>query len=134
MSCSGRAGAGGVVDKHGNKGRSFEGLYEWEIEQAHAAAYDPEARMELLDEIGIWAQIIFPGVVGLGGQQLGEPRSRRRRCATLCLEIFNDASARAAGGVGQPAVADGDPARVGHGRVRTRGATRGRISVCAAST
>ena len=37
----GRAGAGGVIDRDGNKGRSFEGLYEWEIEQAHVAAYDP---------------------------------------------------------------------------------------------
>ena len=34
--------------------------------------YDPDARMELLDEIGIWAQIVFPGVVGLGGQKLGD--------------------------------------------------------------
>jgi uncharacterized protein len=88
----GRAGAGGVVDNHGIKGRSFEGLYEWEIEQAHAAAYDPVARMELLDEIGIWAQVVFPGVVGLGGQSLGEivhdPVLRM-----LCLEIFNDANA-----------------------------------------
>jgi uncharacterized protein len=88
----GRAGAGGVVDNHGVKGRSFEGLYEWEIEQAHAAAYDLVARMELLDEIGIWAQVVFPGVVGLGGQSLGEivqdPVLRM-----LCLEIFNDANA-----------------------------------------
>jgi len=88
----GRAGAGGVVDRHGNKGRSFEGLYEWEIEQAHAAAYDPIARMELLEEIGIWAQIVFPGVIGLGGQNLGDivqdPALRAG-----CLEIFNDANA-----------------------------------------
>ncbi len=88
----GRAGAGGVVDNHGVKGRSFEGLYEWEIEKAHAAAYDPIARMEFLDETGIWAQIVYPGVVGLGGQSLGEivtdPELRM-----LCLEIFNDANA-----------------------------------------
>jgi len=37
----GRAGAGGVVDTQGVKGRSFEGLYEWDIEQVHAAAHDP---------------------------------------------------------------------------------------------
>ena len=95
----GRAGAGGVVDKEGVKGRSFEGLYEWEIEQAHAAAYDPVARMELLDETGIWAQIIFPGVVGLGGQSLAEivqdPVLRK-----LCVEIFNDASAELQAGSG----------------------------------
>ena len=88
----GRAGAGGVVDNHGVKGRSFEGLYEWEIEQAHAAAYDPVARMELLDQIGIWAQVVFPGVVGLGGQSLGEI-VRDPALRMLCLEIFNDANA-----------------------------------------
>jgi hypothetical protein len=37
----GRAGAGGVVDKDNNKGRSFEALYEWEIDRTHEAAYDP---------------------------------------------------------------------------------------------
>jgi predicted TIM-barrel fold metal-dependent hydrolase len=87
-----RAGAGGVVDMHGVKGRSFEGLYEWEIEQAHAAAYDPIARMQLLDETGIWAQVIFPGVVGLGGQALAEI-VRDLQLRMLCVEIFNDASA-----------------------------------------
>ena len=40
----GRRGAGGVIDRDGVKGRSFEGLYEWNIEQIHAAAYDPIAR------------------------------------------------------------------------------------------
>jgi predicted TIM-barrel fold metal-dependent hydrolase len=87
----GRAGAGGVVDKNGVKGRTFEGLYEWEIEQAHAAAYDPVARVELMDDIGVWAQVIYPGVVGLGGQNLAslvEDVELRR----VCLEIFNDAN------------------------------------------
>jgi uncharacterized protein len=88
----GRAGAGGVIDRDGVKGRSFEGLYEWEIDRVHAAAYDPAARMELLDEIGIWAQIIFPGVVGLGGQNLGELVSDEA-LRMVCVEIFNDASA-----------------------------------------
>jgi predicted TIM-barrel fold metal-dependent hydrolase len=88
----GRAGAGGVVDNHGRKGRSFEGLYEWEIDRAHVASYDPVARVQLMDEIGVWAQIVFPGVVGLGGQGLAsvvEDVALR----TACLEIFNDASA-----------------------------------------
>jgi predicted TIM-barrel fold metal-dependent hydrolase len=88
----GRAGAGGVVGVDGVKGRSFEGLYEWEIEQAHRAAYDPEARLELLDETGIWAEIIFPGVVGLGGQSLAEA-VQDDALRTLCVEIFNDANA-----------------------------------------
>jgi len=88
----GRAGAGGVIDRNGVKGRSFEGLYEWEIEQAHVAAYDPVARVELMDEIGVWAQIIYPGVVGLGGQNLADIVTDHELRA-LCLEIFNDAQA-----------------------------------------
>ncbi len=88
----GRAGAGGVVDREGRKGRSFEGLYEWEIDQAHVAAYDPVARIELLDEIGIWAQIVYPGVVGLGGQNLAD-LVHDHELRALCLEIFNDANA-----------------------------------------
>ena len=87
----GRAGAGGVVDTNGVKGRSFEGLYEWEIEQAHAPAYDPVARVALMDEIGVWAQIVYPGVVGLGGQNLADV-VRDVELRTLCLEIFNDAN------------------------------------------
>src|SRR4029078_9102693 len=51
----GRAGAGGVVDNHGDKGRSFEGLYEWEIDKAHIASYDPDARVALMDELGVYA-------------------------------------------------------------------------------
>jgi predicted TIM-barrel fold metal-dependent hydrolase len=88
----GRAGAGGVVDVDGHKGRSFEGLYEWELEQGHRAGWDLDARMELLDEIGIWAQIVFPGVVGLGGQNLGDLVTDVA-LRNLCLEIFNDANA-----------------------------------------
>jgi|SRR5690349_288043 len=95
----GRAGAGGVIDRDGHKGRSFEGLYEWEIEQAHVAAYDPRARIELLDEIGIWAQIVFPGVVGLGGQGLADVVTDVE-LRTVCLEIFNDASAEIQAGSG----------------------------------
>jgi predicted TIM-barrel fold metal-dependent hydrolase len=88
----GRAGAGGVIDKQKVKGRSFEALYEWTIDRIHEAAYDPVARLEVMDETGIWAQIIFPNVVGLGGQALAQavedPALR-----ILCVEIFNDARA-----------------------------------------
>ena len=45
-----------------------------------------------MDDIGVWAQVVYPGVVGLGGQNLAslvEDVALRR----LCLEIFNDANA-----------------------------------------
>ena len=95
----GRAGAGGVIDRDGHKGRSFEGLYEWEIEQAHPGAYDPVARVALLDEVGIHAQIIFPGVVGLGGQKLADV-VKDVDVRTRCTEIFNDFNAELQEGSG----------------------------------
>lgn len=88
----GRAGAGGVVDKDNNKGRSFEALFEWEIDRAHPGAYDPVARMAMMDEAGVHAQVIFPNTVGLGGQALGgavEDVAFR----LLCMEIYNDSNA-----------------------------------------
>jgi predicted TIM-barrel fold metal-dependent hydrolase len=74
------------------KGRSFDALYSWTIDKIHEAAYDPVARLELMDEAGVHAQIIFPNVVGLGGQSLSnaieDPALR-----VTCIEIFNDARA-----------------------------------------
>ena len=46
--------------------------------EIHAGAYDPVARLELMDELGVHAQVIFPGVVGLGGQSLSRGREGRR--------------------------------------------------------
>ena len=88
----GRAGAGGVIDRDGKKGRSFEGLYEWGIDQVHPGAYDPVARLALLDDVGVHAQIIFPGVVGLGGQGLADV-VKDESLRTLCTELFNDFNA-----------------------------------------
>jgi predicted TIM-barrel fold metal-dependent hydrolase len=95
----GRAGAGGVIDKDNVKGRSFEALYEWEIDRIHEAAYDPVARVEMMDEAGVWTQIIFPNVVGLGGQGLGEA-VEDRALRLLCLEMYNDANAEMQEGSG----------------------------------
>ncbi len=88
----GRAGAGGVIDRAGHKVRAFEGLYEWEIDQVHRAAFDPQARVALMDETGIYAQIVFPNVVGLGGQGIASVVDDVA-LRTACVEIFNDASA-----------------------------------------
>jgi len=60
----GPAGGGGVIDRDGVKGRAFEALNDWEIDRVHRGAYDPAARLEVMDESGISAQIIFPNVVG----------------------------------------------------------------------
>jgi predicted TIM-barrel fold metal-dependent hydrolase len=60
-------------------------------DQIHAGAYDGEARVRVMDDLGIWAQIIYPNTFGLGGQtfaKLVDPELR-----LLTLTIFNDAMA-----------------------------------------
>jgi len=88
----GFAGGGGVIDRDGNKFPFQESMVVWGVDRIHKAAFDPKARIEVLDESGIWAQVLFPNSIGLGGQGLSktvkDPVLRR-----LCIEIYNDAMA-----------------------------------------
>ena len=88
----GPAGGGGVIDRDGVKGRAFEALNDWEIDRVHRGAYDPAARLEVMDESGISAQIIFPNVVGLGGQKIAEAVGDAAH-RELCTAMYNDAGA-----------------------------------------
>ena len=66
-------------------------FFQWNIEDVHAAAYDVDARIALMDEQGIWAQIVYPNTVGFGGQKffdIGDETLRR-----LSVELYNDAMA-----------------------------------------
>ena len=66
-------------------------FFQWNIEDVHAAAYDVDARIALMDEQGIWAQIVYPNTVGFGGQKffdIGDEVLRR-----LSVELYNDAMA-----------------------------------------
>jgi len=88
----GFAGGGGVIDREGTKFPFQESMVVWGTDRIHRAAFDPKARMEVLDDSGIWAQVLFPNSIGLGGQGLSQavkdPVLRR-----LCIEIYNDAMA-----------------------------------------
>ncbi|HEV2370091.1 MAG TPA: amidohydrolase family protein, partial [Acidimicrobiales bacterium] len=85
------AGGGGVVDHDGGKSPFVPSL-EWPIERVHPGAWDAEARLQVMDECGIYAQVIFPNTIGLGGQDLSngvtDPVLRQ-----MCLEIYNDSMA-----------------------------------------
>jgi predicted TIM-barrel fold metal-dependent hydrolase len=86
----GRAGASGVVGRDGVKvpGIAF---FSWGIEDVHPGAHSVPDRLEMMDEQGIWAEILYPNTVGFGGQRFGavqDPVLRR-----LTVEIYNDAMA-----------------------------------------
>lgn len=96
----GFAGGGGVIDRQGGKGRALEALYEWTLDEIHLGAFDPKARIEVMDDSGIWAQICFPNSIGLGGQGISDivkdPVLR-----LLCVQIYNDAMAEVQADSGQ---------------------------------
>ena len=88
----GFAGGGGVIDRDGGKGRALEALYEWTIDRIHAGAYDPKARLEVMDDSGIYAQVCFPNSIGLGGQGISDV-VKDPELRLLCVQIYNDAMA-----------------------------------------
>ena len=87
----GKAGGGSTIDRQGVKHPFLESLLEWEFERAHTAAWDVDARLEVLDDMGITHQVLYPNALGLGGQTLGEVKDLKLR--RMCLEIFNDSRA-----------------------------------------
>lgn len=88
----GRAGGGGVIGRDGSKINAQTGLFEWTIDDVHQGAYDPKARLEMMDQVGVWAEVLFPNVIGLGGQGLSEAVTDQSFRLTL-LRTYNDAMA-----------------------------------------
>ena len=58
------------------------------FEEMHPGAYDAKARLKYMDEMGIWAMVMYPNVGGFGAQQflkLGDPE-----LMLTCVQIYND--------------------------------------------
>ena len=84
----GRFSAAGVIGRDGKKEEAHIALMEWPHEMIHVGAYDPEVRLQVLDECGIDAQVIFPSTIGLGGQDLAMVEDDALR--HLAIELYND--------------------------------------------
>ena len=94
-----RAGAGSVILKD----RTKITLWDWDIQggshvsEVHEASWEPTARVELMDDIGVWAQIIYPNVAGFGGHKLMKLPAETSR---LIVATYNDAMAEMQEGSG----------------------------------
>jgi uncharacterized protein len=54
----------------------------------HPGAYDAKARLKYMDDMGIWAMVMYPNVGGFGAQQflkLNDPE-----LMLTCVQIYND--------------------------------------------
>jgi predicted TIM-barrel fold metal-dependent hydrolase len=79
-----------VVDPKGNKSQGTEWL-AWQFEEVHRASWDMRARVEMLDALGLYAQILYPNIAGFGSQHFMKVEDSALRLA--CAQIYNDAMA-----------------------------------------
>lgn len=78
---------GSVVRHDGQKSQSLD-FFDWKLEDVHRASWDMKARVEVLDETGIYAQIIYPNLAGFGNQNFMKVEDQELRQA--CVTIYND--------------------------------------------
>lgn len=78
-----------TIKKDGSKWPGLEFLNH-RIEEVHPASYSAPERVALMDEMGVSAQILYPNVLGFGGQNAVKVDGDLR---LACVEIFNDAMA-----------------------------------------
>ena len=79
-----------VIRKDGQKSRGVEWM-GWQIEDVHAASWDMKARVELLDTLGLYAQVLYPNIAGFGSQNFMKVKDDDLRLA--CAQVYNDAMA-----------------------------------------
>jgi predicted TIM-barrel fold metal-dependent hydrolase len=84
----GKAVGAAVILPDGSKSVGTE-FMAFGIDEVHAGASAVEPRLAVMDALGIRAQIVYPNVVGFGGQRfaaIADPQLK-----VLCATIFNDA-------------------------------------------
>ncbi len=89
----GRAGSGGTIDHDGKKHPWTDSQGgSWGIGDVHPAAWNPIERVNLMDELGIDTQVLYPNSIGHRGPKPGE-LDWRPVLLRLCVELYNDAMA-----------------------------------------
>lgn len=78
-----------AVMRDGSKAGGFS-FYGRTVNEAHEGASQLKARLQVMDEQGVHAQVVYPNLLGFGGQ-LGKGVDEGLRVASM--QIFNDAMA-----------------------------------------
>lgn len=79
-----------AIRKDGTKVRVLDEFLGLEFDQVHAGSSDLTERLKVMDETGIHAQIVYPNILGFGGQAAAKVEPDLRQ---VCVEIYNDAMA-----------------------------------------
>ena len=79
-----------VIRKDGSKATGLE-FERWSREEVHVASYDMKARVSLLNDFGLHAQVVYPNLAGFGNQNFLKVEDLELR--NLCATVYNDAMA-----------------------------------------
>lgn len=76
--------------KQGGKVRDLDKFLKLQFEDVHAGSSNVQERLKVMDEAGIYAQIVYPNILGFGGQASAKVDPELR---LACVQIYNDAMA-----------------------------------------
>jgi predicted TIM-barrel fold metal-dependent hydrolase len=79
-----------AIKRDGTKSGGFDFFFNLTVNEAHLGASNGAARLKVMDDEGIYAQIVYPNLLGFGGQN-GKNVDPALRLASI--KIFNDAMA-----------------------------------------
>jgi predicted TIM-barrel fold metal-dependent hydrolase len=79
-----------AIFKNGGKARDLDTFLSLQFEDVHPGSSSLKERLQVMDEAGIYAQIVYPNILGFGGQQAAKV-DPELRLATV--KIYNDAMA-----------------------------------------
>ena len=78
------------VLKEGGKVRDLDVFLKLQFEDVHLGSSNVKERLKVMDEAGIYAQIVYPNILGFGGQASARVDPELR---LACVQIYNDAMA-----------------------------------------
>lgn len=79
-----------AILKDGKKIRALDQFLNLKFDDVHLGSSQVKERLQVMDETGIYAQIVYPNVLGFGGQASAKVDANLRQA---CTEIYNDAMA-----------------------------------------
>ena len=93
----GVASASSVVRADGGKADGVE-FTDWLVNEVHPGCSRTKERVQFMDEVGIWAQVVYPNVMGFGGQGRGSMGDKSLppidpELRLLSTRIYNEAMA-----------------------------------------
>lgn len=79
-----------AILKNGGKVRELDKFLGLQFEDVHLGSSSIKERLQVMDDAGIYAQIVYPNILGFGGQAAAKVDADLR---LACVKIYNDAMA-----------------------------------------